>query len=131
MQNYPNVLGSDIAGEVHEVGEGVTRLKKGDRVMAYATGLMTGNSADGGYQLYTACKALVVAKIPPSLEYTSATVLPVGISTASACLLRWRRSLYLSRQLERSPCHRESQFWCGAALAALERRRFSLQLAQE
>jgi NADPH:quinone reductase-like Zn-dependent oxidoreductase len=88
VQSYPNVLGSDIAGEVHKIGEDVTHLKKGDRVMAYATGLITGNPADGGYQLYTACKALVVAKIPSAFEYTSAAVLPVSISTASACLFK-------------------------------------------
>jgi NADPH:quinone reductase-like Zn-dependent oxidoreductase len=35
MENYPNILGEDIAGEVVEVGEGVTRFKKGDRVISY------------------------------------------------------------------------------------------------
>jgi NADPH:quinone reductase-like Zn-dependent oxidoreductase len=33
-QNYPNILGRDIAGEIVEVGEGVTRLKVGQRVIA-------------------------------------------------------------------------------------------------
>jgi NADPH:quinone reductase-like Zn-dependent oxidoreductase len=33
LQKYPNVLGTDVAGEVHEVGEGVTHVKKGDRVL--------------------------------------------------------------------------------------------------
>jgi NADPH:quinone reductase-like Zn-dependent oxidoreductase len=33
VQKYPMVLGTDVAGEVHEVGEGVTKFKKGDRVM--------------------------------------------------------------------------------------------------
>ena len=33
LKNYPNVLGTDVAGEVYEVGQGVTHVKKGDRVM--------------------------------------------------------------------------------------------------
>jgi NADPH:quinone reductase-like Zn-dependent oxidoreductase len=33
-QRYPDVLGRDIAGEIVEVGEGVTRLKVGQRVIA-------------------------------------------------------------------------------------------------
>jgi NADPH:quinone reductase-like Zn-dependent oxidoreductase len=36
LKSYPNILGQDVAGEVHEVGEGVQHVKKGDRVMGYA-----------------------------------------------------------------------------------------------
>ena len=32
VEDYPAILGEDIAGTVVEVGEGVTRFKKGDRV---------------------------------------------------------------------------------------------------
>lgn len=34
VQNWPTVLGSDVAGEVVEVGEKVTRFKRSDRVAA-------------------------------------------------------------------------------------------------
>lgn len=34
IQKWPTVLGTDVAGEVVEVGEGVSNFKKGDRVIA-------------------------------------------------------------------------------------------------
>jgi NADPH:quinone reductase-like Zn-dependent oxidoreductase len=40
LKKYPNVLGTDVAGEVHEVGEGVTHVKKGDRVLGYVLSRM-------------------------------------------------------------------------------------------
>lgn len=39
LQKYPNVCGTDVAGEVYEVGEGVTHVKKGDRVLGFVTHL--------------------------------------------------------------------------------------------
>jgi NADPH:quinone reductase-like Zn-dependent oxidoreductase len=34
FQNYPNILGRDVAGEIVEVGADVTRLRVGQRVIA-------------------------------------------------------------------------------------------------
>jgi NADPH:quinone reductase-like Zn-dependent oxidoreductase len=34
LQKYPFILGRDAAGTVEEVGEGVTRFRKGQRVIA-------------------------------------------------------------------------------------------------
>jgi NADPH:quinone reductase-like Zn-dependent oxidoreductase len=35
VTQYPAVFGCDVAGMVHEIGEGVTRFKAGDRVIGY------------------------------------------------------------------------------------------------
>ncbi|KAL6245834.1 hypothetical protein RBB50_006987 [Rhinocladiella similis] len=82
---YPHILGDDVAGEVIEVGRNVKHLKKGDRVIAHALGLGNG-SAYGGFQLYPRLKTAVLAKIPDSLEFKNAVVLPLSISTAAAGL---------------------------------------------
>jgi NADPH:quinone reductase-like Zn-dependent oxidoreductase len=33
FQKYPNILGTDVAGEVVEIGEGVKGLKKGQHAI--------------------------------------------------------------------------------------------------
>ena len=49
---------------------------------------MSQNPHNGGFQLYTSLNALVVSKIPDSLSYNAAAVLPLAISTAAACLFK-------------------------------------------
>jgi Zn-dependent alcohol dehydrogenase len=34
IQQWPSIFGGDVAGVVHKVGEGVTKFKPGDRVIA-------------------------------------------------------------------------------------------------
>ncbi|KAF5336259.1 hypothetical protein D9758_016049 [Tetrapyrgos nigripes] len=58
VENYPAVLGTDIAGDVEEVGEGVTGFSKGDRVVFQ--GFFTNDYA--GFQQYTRVPAEIAAK---------------------------------------------------------------------
>jgi NADPH:quinone reductase-like Zn-dependent oxidoreductase len=83
---YPRILGNDIAGEIIEVGENVTRFHKGDRVLAHCTALTTGEAKHGGFQEYTVVPTVGCAVIPPDMKYEDACVLPLAISTAALAL---------------------------------------------
>jgi len=85
---YPAVLGTDVAGEVVEVGSGVTRLRAGDRVVGYAAGQerSRNRAAEGAFQLYVILLEQLCAPIPDVLPYAQAAVLPMGLSTAAASL---------------------------------------------
>lgn len=83
---YPNILGSDVAGEVVGAGASVRHVKKGDRVIGHALGLSSGSAAYGGFQLYPKLKAVTVAKIPEAVPFEQAVVLPLSVSTAAAGL---------------------------------------------
>ncbi|GAB2578978.1 hypothetical protein Aab01nite_08610 [Paractinoplanes abujensis] len=85
---YPAVLGADLAGEVAEVGPGVTRFRAGDRVLALAVGTdRDANSpAQGAFQEYTVVQEVLAAPIPAAMSYVDAAVLPLGLSTAASAL---------------------------------------------
>ncbi|KAF2100486.1 oxidoreductase-like protein [Rhizodiscina lignyota] len=85
-EKFPNVIGTDVAGEIVEVGKDVTHLKKGQRVIGHCVGLMTNDPKDGAFQLYSICKESNVAPIPDSLSFERATVLPLALSTAACGL---------------------------------------------
>ncbi|KAK9412901.1 putative Chaperonin 10-like protein [Seiridium unicorne] len=84
--NYPHVLGSDAAGTVVKVGSGVTRFQPGDRVIGHCLGLVYGGARHGAFQKFTACREAAVAKIPDSLPFEQAAVLPLSISTSATAL---------------------------------------------
>src|SRR5262245_28319121 len=49
---------------------------------------MTSNPAHGAYQLYTACSAVAVSKLPSSISFVEGCVVPVSISTAVLILFK-------------------------------------------
>jgi NADPH:quinone reductase-like Zn-dependent oxidoreductase len=76
VENYPAILGTDVAGDVEEVGEGVTEFKKGDRV--FTQGQFKNDLAS--FQQYTLAGASILARIPPNLTYEQASALPVALT---------------------------------------------------
>jgi len=87
---YPAVLGEDVAGEVVEVGLGVTRFVPGDRVVGYAVGMekKRNHRAEGGFQLFSVVRSGLAAPLPDGMDVTEAVVLPLAISTAASALFQ-------------------------------------------
>jgi NADPH:quinone reductase-like Zn-dependent oxidoreductase len=113
---YPFVLGSDLAGEVVEVGKGVSRFKVGDRVLAHAVGAApeVNKAAEGAFQTYTVALDHMAAPIPDALPYEAAAVLPLGLSTA-ACGLFQKDHLALQHPtLAPKPTGKAVLIWGGA-----------------
>lgn len=88
--NYPFILGGDLAGEVVEVGKGVTRFSVGDHVLGLAVGAdkKRNSSAEGAFQEYTVVLAHLAAPIPATMSYEHACVLPLTLSTAACGLFQ-------------------------------------------
>jgi putative PIG3 family NAD(P)H quinone oxidoreductase len=78
--NYPpppgasDIMGLECAGEVVEVGEGVARVKPGDRVCALLAG--------GGYAEQVVVPAGQVLKVPSGYDAVRAAALPEVFATA-------------------------------------------------
>lgn len=87
---YPFILGVDTAGEVVEIGPGVTRFKVGDRVLGHASGTdkECNSAAHSTFQTYTVLMVNAASPIPPTMSYESAAVLPLGLSTAACGLFQ-------------------------------------------
>ena len=87
---YPTVLGSDVAGEVVEIGAAVTRFRAGDRVLGHAVGSDkdANTAAEGGFQQYTVVLERLACPIPDTMRFEDATVLPLAVSTAACGLFQ-------------------------------------------
>ncbi len=75
----PSILGSEVAGEVEAVGEGVDTIKVGQRVAAplFAAGVHF-----GGYAEYTTIEARWAVPLPDSVMFDDAVALMVQGMTA-------------------------------------------------
>ncbi len=76
---FPFIVGFDAAGVVAALGEGVTGLSLGDRVV---TASNQGRGAWGSYAQFVASDAERVARLPESVSFVDAAALPTAGMTA-------------------------------------------------
>ncbi|MGD9945037.1 MAG: zinc-binding dehydrogenase [Burkholderiaceae bacterium] len=86
----PVVIGLDMAGEIVEVGAGVSGWKEGDRVLVNPLnkkkGLM-GEMMDGGMAEYCLVSAEQLIRMPDKVSFEDAASLPVAYGTAHRMLI--------------------------------------------
>jgi len=77
-QDLPFVPGSEVAGTVAEVGEGVENVSVGDRVVTLL--------GTGGYAEYAVAPARNLIPIPEGLDFDQAAAIPLQGLTAYHCI---------------------------------------------
>jgi NADPH:quinone reductase-like Zn-dependent oxidoreductase len=90
---FPCLVGEDVAGEVVAAGPGVTDYKVGDRVAGFTL---------SGFQKYPVVLDHLVVKIPDSMRYEEACVIPLCLTTAASCLFH---KDYLALRMPSSTSH--------------------------
>jgi alcohol dehydrogenase len=84
--NLPVVPALDIAGEIAEIGPGVTGFAMGDRVLVdpinRVEGGLMGETVDGGLQEYARVRAHQLIRLPGNVTFAQAASLPVAYGTA-------------------------------------------------
>jgi alcohol dehydrogenase len=83
----PIIMGIDFAGEIVEVGAGVTGWRVGDRVLVDPKDRvhwkhLMGETRDGGLAQYCAVPAEMLIALPDAVTYEAAACLPVAYGTA-------------------------------------------------
>lgn len=84
---YPFIFGSDVAGTVYEIGDGVDQgFVPGQRVIAIASGMTSRLASRGGFQRFVVVAQEAVCAVPAAMGLEEAVVLPLAICTAAAGL---------------------------------------------
>ncbi|KAF4614052.1 hypothetical protein D9613_007417 [Agrocybe pediades] len=78
IEDYPAILGTDTAGEVVELGEGVTGFKKGERIFSH----VIFENKYASFQQYGLTWASAAARVPDNWTYDQVAGLPLALTTA-------------------------------------------------
>lgn len=82
----PCIMGLDVAGEIAELGAGVSGWKQGDRVLIdpvnRVEGGLMGETAHGGLAQFCRARAHQLVRIPDGVTFAEAAALPVAYGTA-------------------------------------------------
>ncbi len=113
--DYPAILGSDLAGEVVAIGSHVDRFKPGDRVLGQSVGATTNRPTHGAFQTHTLILENMASRLPPSLSYTDAAVLPLGIGTAACGLFEVDHLALRYPKLSPQPTDETILVWGGSS----------------
>ena len=88
---FPVIIGLDLAGEIVELGPGVTGWAVGDRVLVdpvnRVQGGLMGETINGGLAEYCRVAAHQLLHIPEAVSYADAAALPVAYGTAHRMML--------------------------------------------
>ena len=99
LGDLPRIIGHELAGEIVEVGDGVTRWRLGDRVTAAiditcgrcrhclagetqrcVTMRRIGFEQDGGHADFVTVPAANLVEVPPDISYAAASILPDAVA---------------------------------------------------
>ena len=83
VENWPVIVGEDLAGEVAAVGPDVKGFQVGQRVLAHPLGLATKKNTENAFQNYTLVQAAATSPIPDNVSFEAASALPLSLSTAA------------------------------------------------
>ena len=93
LQGDEVTLGHEVAGTIDQVGASVNDFKVGDRVLVIAGERNEKNQIttlgfdyDGGYAEYVIAKSSLVVKIPDTLPFEEAAIIPDAVSTPWAAI---------------------------------------------
>lgn len=84
----PTILGCDLAGTVASIGDEVTAIEVGDRVIGFTAGGNPLRPSDGAFAQYVAVPAHVVLRLPQSMSFESGATLPTPIFVSGFSLYR-------------------------------------------